>query len=167
METPARLTVDLGRLDGGTHARLRGELARALLELEDLEQIRPAGGLVYDLAGELLPEDEFLVRGSLALPCQCICARCGGDFDATFEVRDYCEAFPVAGLERLDLTESVRECIILALPSYPVCKEDCQGLCPHCGQNLNEAPCRCSAEEGANPFAALDRLAPLGSTRHQ
>ena len=161
METPARLIVDLGRLDEGRHEHLKGVLARELLELEDLAQIRPAGGLEYDLECELLPENELLVRGTLSLPCACICGRCGGDFEAVFAEQDYCEAFNVAGLERLDLTESAREGIILALPSYPICKEACKGLCPHCGKNLNEGACACAEGGGASPFAALDQFEPL------
>ena len=161
METPARLIVDLGRLDEGRHEHLKGVLARELLELEDLAQIRPAGGLEYDLACELLPENELLVRGTLSLPCACICGRCGGDFEAVFAEQDYCEAFNVAGLERLDLTESAREGIILALPSYPICKEDCQGVCPRCGKNRNEGPCSCAETGEESPWAALDGMGPL------
>lgn len=161
METPAHLTVDLGRLDEGRFAHLQGVLEAELLEIDDLVQIRPAGGLAYALEGELLPGDEFLVRGKLSLPCACVCGRCGKDFDAIFAEPDYCESFQVAGLETLDLTESVREGIILALPSYPICKEACKGVCSHCGHDLNEGPCDCVARDEASPWAALDGMTPL------
>lgn len=151
METPARLIVDLGRLDGGKVAHLKGVLARETLELEDLEQLRPAGDLAYELHGELMPGDEFLVRGVLALPCSCTCGRCGGAFEATYEERSFCETYPVGGLEQLDLTESVREGIMLALPTYPVCRETCKGVCLHCGKNLNTETCSC-AVGGGSPF---------------
>lgn len=160
METPARLIVDLGRLDGGKVAHLKGVLARESLELEDLEQLRPAGDLAYELHGELMPGDEFLVRGVLALPCSCTCGRCGGAFEATYEERSFCETYPVGGLEQLDLTESVREGIMLALPTYPVCRETCKGVCLHCGKNLNTETCSC-AVGGASPFGeALQGFAP-------
>jgi uncharacterized protein len=45
----------------------------------------------------------------------------------------------------LDLRPAIREEWILAVPSFAVCVESCQGLCPHCGANLNEARCSCSA----------------------
>ncbi len=162
METPAHLTVDLGRLDGGKTEHLRGELEAALLALDDLEQLKPASALAYDLHCELLPGDELLVRGRLVLPCLCICGRCGGDFRAEVEVPDYCESFAVAGAETLDLTESVREGIILALPSYPVCKEDCKGACMHCGKNLNEGPCGCADTGENSPWEVLNGLEPTG-----
>jgi len=44
----------------------------------------------------------------------------------------------------LDLSEFLRQNVILALPSAPICSPDCKGLCPICGKNLNEGQCRCS-----------------------
>lgn len=40
----------------------------------------------------------------------------------------------------LDLSEVVRQNILLAIPSHPVCRNNCAGLCPECGQNLNTNP---------------------------
>ena len=45
--------------------------------------------------------------------------------------------------DEIDLTETVRESIVLAEPLKPVCAEDCRGLCPHCGINLNKESCDC------------------------
>jgi uncharacterized protein len=44
---------------------------------------------------------------------------------------------------RIDLAELVHEQLYLALPMKPLCKDDCQGLCPVCGVNRNTAPCSC------------------------
>ena len=43
----------------------------------------------------------------------------------------------------LDLTEVVRQNLVLALPVSPLCKADCRGLCPVCGSNLNDGDCGC------------------------
>ena len=43
----------------------------------------------------------------------------------------------------LSLEDVVREQVLLSLPSRTLCKEDCKGLCPRCGQNLNIATCKC------------------------
>jgi uncharacterized protein len=43
----------------------------------------------------------------------------------------------------VDLDPIVREQLLLALPGYPVCRDDCKGLCPVCGGNLNEKECGC------------------------
>jgi uncharacterized protein len=43
----------------------------------------------------------------------------------------------------LDVSEEAREVLILELPIAPRCREDCRGLCPRCGAELNEGPCGC------------------------
>ncbi len=48
--------------------------------------------------------------------------------------------------DHLDLAPMLREHIILAAPMQPICREDCAGLCAHCGKDLNEGPCQCPAE---------------------
>jgi len=40
--------------------------------------------------------------------------------------------------------QELREAIMLELPTLPLCREDCRGLCPRCGANLNEGPCGCA-----------------------
>ena len=58
----------------------------------------------------------------------------------------------------------MREQVLLSLPSRTLCKEDCKGLCPRCGQNLNLAPCNCnSSERGQNP-SGWNALAGLAGT---
>ena len=59
--------------------------------------------------------------------------------------------------DRLDLGELVREQLILSLPLKRLCREDCRGLCPTCGKNLNAGACGCPPpEEPEDP-----RLLPL------
>jgi uncharacterized protein len=48
-----------------------------------------------------------------------------------------------AGLTVIELDEDVRQTILLSVPLKHVCREDCRGLCPRCGKNLNEGPCGC------------------------
>jgi uncharacterized protein len=58
----------------------------------------------------------------------------------------------------IDLTEILREQIILALPMYPRCSTDCKGLCPVCGVNLNQEACDCQRDEVDPRLAALKIL---------
>jgi uncharacterized protein len=51
--------------------------------------------------------------------------------------------FPIDQNHQLDLREALRQNLLLALPMQPICKEDCAGLCPQCGKNLNEGQCDC------------------------
>ncbi len=46
----------------------------------------------------------------------------------------------------IDLGIGIREAIILVIPARPLCKQDCSGLCPICGQNLNNKKCNCSSK---------------------
>jgi len=55
----------------------------------------------------------------------------------------------------LDLSEVVRQDLLLSLPTSPVCRPDCLGLCPMCGQNRNEGTCQCETEEADPRWAAL------------
>jgi uncharacterized protein len=46
---------------------------------------------------------------------------------------------------RVDVRPAVREEVALAVSAYPLCREDCAGLCPRCGADLNAGPCSCAA----------------------
>lgn len=62
--------------------------------------------------------------------------------------------------EQIDLGEVVREQCYLALPMKPLCREDCQGLCPVCGTNRNVGTCSCTAEWVDPRLEALKALKP-------
>lgn len=54
------------------------------------------------------------------------------------------DVFPVPPRAReLDLRPAIREQWLLAVPAYAVCRDDCRGLCPRCGADLNAGDCRC------------------------
>ncbi|MBI4364485.1 MAG: DUF177 domain-containing protein, partial [Candidatus Latescibacteria bacterium] len=46
----------------------------------------------------------------------------------------------------LSIDNEIREAILLGLPMRPLCKETCAGLCPRCGEDRNQGPCRCGRE---------------------
>lgn len=60
----------------------------------------------------------------------------------------------------IDLYEMIRQEIILHFPLISVCSKSCKGLCPHCGTDRNEKPCKCrtSEESGYKPFKNLKKL---------
>jgi uncharacterized protein len=58
----------------------------------------------------------------------------------------------------LDLENVVLEELLLSVPDYPRCNEDCKGLCPECGTNLNHEQCNCSKNNGINQFDSLKIL---------
>ena len=57
-----------------------------------------------------------------------------------------------------DLDEFVKEQVYLSLPLKILCHDDCRGLCPRCGANLNSGPCACVAESGHAEFSKLRKL---------
>ncbi len=58
----------------------------------------------------------------------------------------------------LDLTEVLRQDVLVAVPMQVLCKQDCRGLCPMCGSNLNEGPCECQPEIDPRWAALADLL---------
>lgn len=123
-----------------------------------------AQGTVRNTAGVLMME------GQVRTTIHGICDRCAGSFDreVTFpidvvlvtelanEENEDEWVFPLEG-DSADLDDIVRTVFVLDLDSKLLCKEDCKGLCPRCGKNLNDGPCNCQKELDPR-FAALKQL---------
>jgi uncharacterized protein len=60
--------------------------------------------------------------------------------------------------EGILLDDVVREQILLAVPLKVTCREDCKGLCPHCGKNLNQEQCSCAVTQEEPRWAALKEI---------
>lgn len=138
------------------------------------------GEISFTNAGQLV-----VARGDLRTSVELECSRCLGTFVRDIDVR-VDEQFPavveqgeltaaqIAEMHSLqealdvpdeiyqdfvlDLTELIRQDIIVDLPFASICSEECRGLCPHCGQNLNEAACDCPADEKQGPLAGLKQM---------
>ena len=119
-----KLIVDASRLDPDGE-ELAGEVAAVDL---DEEFVKPFGGVRYRLTAQVFGS-ELLVRGRLEQDFDLVCCRCGKDFDDTVKVDDFTASYEVGeNSPEVDLTEDIRESIILALPTYPVCAEACPGI---------------------------------------
>ena len=64
------------------------------------------------------------------------------------------------------LEDVVREQVLLSLPARTLCREDCKGLCPRCGQNLNIAACACSESPQDPRWNTLADLARRLERKH-
>jgi uncharacterized protein len=107
-------------------------------------------------------------EGTVTAPWVGECRRCGGPAEGMVvsEVKErYAaaggtegdeEAYPLTG-DELDLEPLARDAVLLELPLAPLCRPDCQGLCPSCGTNWNDGPCDCQPP-GDPRWAALDSL---------
>ena len=157
LETQGRLIVDVARLDKGGEW-YRGETGPDLLDLGDSELLKPIGGIAYALKAEIIGT-ELLVRGEVRQRLSCVCSRCAVTFETeAADTELICSAEINDTTDFLDLTEEIREAIILALPGYPVCDETCRGLCMACGANLNTGKCMCRETGKDNRWSALDAL---------
>ena len=106
-------------------------------------------------------------RGSIRSPWRGLCRRCSvpilGELEVEVNERfvenpepDDDEAYPISG-DFLNLLQLVHDSVLLELPTAPLCRADCQGLCPICGIDLNDSRCDCLAERDAR-WATLDAL---------
>ena len=146
---------------------------RRELELRGhLKGIKEVGTIVDDDADvdvvvglEAIPEG-LVADGTISAPWGAECRRCLApvsgvvdvEFRELFEVHPReGETYPL-GHEEIDLEPLIREALLLALPLAPICRDECQGICPQCGADLNEGPCGC-APAGRDPrWGALDDL---------
>lgn len=81
----------------------------------------------------------------------------GEDDEHQLETDELDISFLPPGARVLVVDDVVREHVLLELPLKPLCREDCLGLCPRCGDDLNAGACACGGEQGARDlrFAAL------------
>jgi len=128
-------------------------------------------GTITDLGGE------YLFRGTVDGKFTGLCDRCLETAEAPFDIEvawtfyegsiptgvaelagededgeeddDWSGARPFEG-GVIDLVPSVWEEVVLAAPTKYLCKEDCAGLCPRCGQNLNESACTCKEDSSSD-----------------
>ena len=99
--------------------------------------------LVLTIEEEYFPVTDVVSGSSLALP----------DEPGCFTIDEH---------HVLDLAEAVRQYALLAIPMKTLCRQDCAGLCPTCGQNLNEGPCHCLPPGAESRRAGLSKLASVG-----
>ncbi len=119
----------------------------------------------------------LLVDGWADVTLELTCTRCLKQFEQTmhipFEERFYPtidivtgmplppieeeDVFPIDDHHLIDLTEAIRQDVLLELPMVTLCREDCVGLCSQCGRDLNLGPCDCKPEVDER-FSALSAL---------
>ena len=139
---------------------------------DDAYQVAAPVHLGFDIHKD---QDKFRLVGTVRTELELACSRCLEPFrlpvDATFDQRYLPQPEPSADGEaevaeedletsfyrdeQIDLKELLREQFYLTLPMKPLCQDECKGLCPQCGTNLNTGRCDC-ASEWEDP-----RLAPL------
>jgi uncharacterized protein len=170
------LALPPGQVDLGDEAKQMGNLATSGLA-EVLHEHRGPKDIVADIR----------LRGKFAGRFEVPCARCvepveisiESDFDLIFRPvvadsepteRSITPPETEIGYYQRDsllLEDVLREQVLLSLPVRTLCKPDCKGLCPRCGQNRNSQDCSC--DEGSNDprWEALSGLrSQIKSSKH-
>lgn len=142
-------------VDGMTY---EGEEPTSILGMNDESLVRLKQPIQYELKAVRV-SDELIVSGSLSVDVELKCTRCSEFFSTTVRDSDFLRAYSASkGIDSVDITEDIREAFLLSCPDFPVCNEDCNGLCAQCGANLNVNPCNCAGGDRPNPWSALDHL---------
>jgi len=82
-------------------------------------------------------------RLALQVKAKAVCSRCLSEFQISLD-KETDLNFPLDKTTSvIDITDDIREAIMLDYPIKPLCKPGCLGLCPVCGTNLNEKKCGC------------------------
>jgi uncharacterized protein len=112
--------------------------------------------------------DGVVTRGTAHATAELICTRCLTTWseqmdipvEAVFRTNPDLDAdeLPIDSGGWIDLGPVIHDEVALGLPARPLCKEDCLGLCPTCGTDLNGDPCEGHGDVVASPFAVLAQL---------
>jgi uncharacterized protein len=110
--------------------------------------------------------EKFRLVGTAKTELELSCSRCLEPFRMTVDVPFDLRYLPASAMktederetqdedldisyyrdDQIDLNELLREQFYLALPMKPLCQEECKGLCPQCGTNLNTSTCECEPD---------------------
>lgn len=162
---PTNLRFNFGYLVGavlGTSSDI--EIAYPVIRVEEVE-FRPLNGQFRATR----TSEGVLIQGNFQTMIDIECVRCLDT--AALEVNTHVDElfyypahtapegdYGILDDGNADLGPLVREASLLAVPMQPLCKPNCLGLCPECGQNLNHGTCDCERDDIDPRFAALKAL---------
>lgn len=153
-------------------------------EIQYDQGLSQAAALEAQGMAELLPNTlgEIRIRGHLKVGLQGACDRClepaKFPIDSSFDL--FYRPAKRAGYEEdveidegeseiafyegggVELKDILREYVLLSMPMQRICREDCQGICPVCGQNRNLVNCGCEAKPEDDRWSALKKLQVKG-----
>lgn len=101
-------------------------------------------------------DKDVLIQGQVEGQVQLTCSRCleeysqaiGENFDMTVGIDE----------GNVELSGEISQAVVLVLPMKPLCQDQCRGLCPHCGQNLNITICQCKPQTTHSGFETLKNM---------
>ncbi len=114
--------------------------------------------------------EKILIKGNIKTSVSLICSRCADDFEFKINSDFDLILFPINRYDlisrelndedleyiffegqEIDVEKIIAEQVNFSIPLNPLCKTDCQGICPICGANLNREECKCSVNDRKLP----------------
>lgn len=97
-----------------------------------------------------LDGEDILLKGTIETKIKSFCSRCLApvdyplmiDFEEKYSKKQGEDIYMITE-DRINLEEMIIDDVILSYPAKILCSDDCKGLCPVCGKNLNEGQCEC------------------------
>ncbi len=137
---------------------MAGQLLPTILDLGDSLPDRDIAAIDYRLHIALVSE-ELLAKGVVSTIIHGPCDRCLASYGHVITNADICHLVVIPTDKIVDLTEAIREDILIMFPQKYLCNPECRGLCSICGTNLNRGNCNCGvASDPINAWSQLDRL---------
>ena len=160
------LKIYLSEIKEG-HSTYELQVPPRIVDLEENKELNSNINIHHEI--ERIGEEIFL-KSRLQTVADLVCDRCLDEYqlnvdetvdiilthdsDLTEREEEDIYLIPPAN-DEVDITDSVRQSLILAVPFKKICNEACKGLCPKCGVNLNREQCDCTHEHLDPRWAAL------------
>jgi uncharacterized protein len=166
------MKLDLSEIAATIDKHIHYEINEECTDFEDVRCTEPIKGSIdFTNTGQII-----VALGSFKTTIELECSRCLEQFPLPISARieellpikvmqaamaghsveiDEEEEEPLFQDNMFDLSEFLRQSILVQAPIKPLCDELCKGLCPTCGSNLNGEPCGCPVDVSDSPFAVL------------
>ncbi|HEV7868243.1 MAG TPA: DUF177 domain-containing protein [Chthoniobacteraceae bacterium] len=135
---------------------VEGEDSRKVLDLRD-PGIQPVSDVHYALDIGL-SDGGLFATGTIGIELECQCVSCLEQFELPLEVEDFACQTELTGSETVDLTEPIREDILLALPPHPHCDWNGERVCPGPARELRSEADNDPLPQESDVWGALDQL---------
>lgn len=143
-----------------------------------IDEISSDGFPIEGKAILVLTNRSILVTGDFKTSVKCVCSRCLKEFQQSYIIKleeeffpendflsngllhedRYADGFSIGEDNILDLNEAFRQNTLVNIPLKPVCENNCAGLCPKCGCNLNIHTCSCAEKQIDSRWAPLHSM---------
>jgi uncharacterized metal-binding protein YceD (DUF177 family) len=135
------IKISLSKIDAAG-IDVEGSESPAFLEMSDPARAVASSDVTYKVHVSLVTGG-VLVKGTASAAFDAVCGRCLKKIRFDVTDAEVCHLVEGSNLTEIDITDEIREDILIELPQYFLCAEDCPGLCPVCGAALAAGKCGC------------------------